>query len=91
MDWHYFCVSSNLSAENKTQMWIPESFAHGYVLLTDAAEVLYKPTDYWSPEHERCIAWNDASLVINWPIHEKPVLSRKDAQGKLFAETEPFS
>ena len=91
MDWHYFCVSSNLSAENKTQMWIPESFAHGYIVLTDAAEVLYKPTDYWSPEHERCIAWNDENLAITRFIHGKTVLSMKDAQRKLFAETELFS
>ena len=90
-DWDYFCASSNLSAENKTQMWIPEGFAHGFVVLTNAAEVLYKTTDYWAPEHERCIAWNDETLAINWAIYGEPVLSRKDAQGNLFAEAETFS
>lgn len=84
-------VGDILSAENKKQMWIPEGFAHGFVVLSDAAEVLYKTTDYWAPEHERCIAWNDKSLAINWHIHGGPVLSSKDAQGKLFAEAEAFS
>ena len=84
-------VGDILSAENKKQMWIPEGFAHGFVVLTNAAELLYKTTDYWAPEHERCIVWNDASLAINWPIHGEPVLSGKDAQGKLFAEAEAFS
>lgn len=83
-------VGDILSAENKKQMWIPEGFAHGFVVLTDAAEFLYKTTDYWAPEHKRCIVWNDESLAINWPIHEEPVLSGKDAQGKLFAEAEAF-
>jgi len=84
-------VGEILSAENKTQMWIPEGFAHGFVVLTNAAEVLYKTTDYWAPEHERCIAWNDKTLAINWAIYGEPVLSRKDAQGNLFAEAETFS
>ena len=84
-------VGDILSAENKKQMWVPEGFAHGFVVLTNAAELLYKTTDYWAPEHERCIAWNDESLAINWHIHGEPVLSRKDAQGKLFAEAEAFS
>ena len=57
---------------------------------SDLAELLYKTTDYWAPEYERCIAWNDESLAINWPIHGEPVLSCKDAQGKLFAEAEAF-
>ena len=83
-------VGDILSADNKKQMWIPEGFAHGFVALSDAAEVLYKTTDYWAPEFERCIAWNDESLAINWPIHGKPVLSRKDAQGEPFAAAERF-
>lgn len=84
-------VGEILSAENKKQMWIPEGFAHGFVALSDPAEVLYKTTDYWAPEHERCIAWNDESLAINWRIHGEPVLSGKDAQGKLLAAAEAFS
>lgn len=83
-------VGEILSAENKTQIWIPEGFAHGFVVLSDAADVLYKTTNYWAPEHERCIAWNDKSLAIKWPIHGEPVLSMKDRQGKLFIEATPF-
>ena len=83
-------VGEILKAESRTQLWIPEGFAHGFVVLTDAAEVLYKTTDYWAPEHERCLAWNDVSLAINWLLHGEPVLSRKDAEGKPFAETELF-
>jgi len=90
-DWDYFCVSSNLSAENKTQMWIPESLAHGFIVLIGAAEVLYKSTDYWLPEHERCIAWDDENLAITGLIHGKTVLSTKDTQERLFAEAELFS
>lgn len=84
-------VGDILSATNKKLLWIPEGFAHGFVVLSDVAEVLYKTTDYWAPEHERCIAWNDKTLAIRWPIHGEPVLSRKDARGDLFAETKPFS
>lgn len=84
-------VGEILSAENKKQMWIPEGFAHGFVVLTDAAEFLYKTTDYWAPEHERCIVWNDTSLAINWPIHGEPVLSGKDAQGAAFKKAEVFA
>lgn len=80
-----------LSAENKKQMWIPEGFAHGFVVLTDTAEVLYKTTDYWAPQYERCIVWNDASLAINWPIDGKPVLSGKDGQGAPFKTAEVFA
>jgi dTDP-4-dehydrorhamnose 3,5-epimerase len=79
-----------LSAENKKQMWVPEGFAHGFVVLSDAAEFLYKTTDYWAPEHERCIVWNDASLAINWPIQGEPVLSGKDAQGATLKTAEVF-
>ncbi len=61
-----------------------------FVVMLGMADMLYKATDYYSPEHERCIARNDVSLAINWPIYGEPVLSRKDAQGKLFVETEPF-
>ncbi len=84
-------VGEILSADNKKQMWIPEGFAHGFVVLSDAAEFLYKTTDYWAPEHERCIVWNDTSLAINWRIQGEPVLSGKDAQGAAFNAAEVFA
>ena len=80
-----------LSAENKKQMWVPEGFAHGFVVLSDNAEFLYKTTDYWAPEHERYIAWNDTSLAINWPIQGEQVVSGKDAQGAAFNAAEFFA
>lgn len=79
-----------LSAENKRQLWIPEGFAHGFVVTSDSAEFLYKTTDYWAPEYERCIAWNDPAIGINWPIDVPPVLSAKDQQGVLLADAEVF-
>jgi dTDP-4-dehydrorhamnose 3,5-epimerase len=84
-------VGEILSAENKKMMWIPEGFAHGFVVLSEATECLYKTTDYWAPEHERCIVWNDASLAINWPIQGEPVLSSKDAQGAALKTAEVFA
>jgi len=84
-------VGEILSAENKKQMWVPEGFAHGFLVLSDNAECLYKSTDYYAPQHERCIAWNDASLAINWPIQGEPVLSGKDAQGAAFKTAESFT
>jgi dTDP-4-dehydrorhamnose 3,5-epimerase len=84
-------VGEILSAENKRQMWVPEGFAHGFVVLSDTAECLYKTTDYYAPEHERCIAWNDPTIGIQWPIDGEPVLSAKDQQGKSLAEAEPFA
>ena len=79
-----------LSAENKRQLWIPEGFAHGFLVLSDHAEFIYKTTDYWAPEHERCIAWNDPSLAISWPIKGEPKLSAKDRQGVLLEAAEVF-
>ena len=84
-------VGEILSAENKKLIWIPEGFAHGFLALTDDAEVLYKTTDYWAPEHERCIVWNDAALAIDWPIRGEPSLSGKDAQGSAFKAAEVFA
>jgi dTDP-4-dehydrorhamnose 3,5-epimerase len=84
-------VGANLSADNKKQMWVPEGFAHGFVVLSDSAECVYKTTNYWAPEYERCIAWNDASIAINWPIHDQPLLSDKDAQGTAFKTAESFT
>lgn len=88
-----FCkwVGVTLSAENKRMLWIPEGFAHGYVVLSNVAEFLYKTTDYWYPKHERCIIWNDPSLAINWNITEEPLLSFKDANGVLFTKAELFA
>jgi dTDP-4-dehydrorhamnose 3,5-epimerase len=79
-----------LSAENKRMLWIPPGFAHGFLVLSDYAEFLYKTTDYWAPEHERCIAWNDPDLNIAWPIQEEPQLSTKDLQGVAFSGAEVF-
>ena len=85
-------VGEALSAENKRQLWIPEGFAHGFVVLSDAAEFLYKTTDYWYPEHERCIRWDDRDLAIAWPATgTAPVVSAKDAAGKAFRDAEVFS
>lgn len=84
-------TSAILSAENKRQMWIPEGFAHGFLVLSDSAEFLYKTTDYWAPEHERCIAWNDPQLAIDWPLQAAPSLSAKDQLGRLLAEAETFA
>lgn len=79
-----------LSAENHAQMWVPPGFAHGFVVLSEAAEFLYKTTDYWYPEHERSLLWNDPALGIEWPIDFAPQLAAKDQAGKLLAEAELF-
>lgn len=84
-------VGEILSAENKRQMWVPEGFAHGFIVLSDNAEFLYKTTDYYAPEHERSIAWNDPAIAIQWPIDVEPVLSAKDQQGKSLADAEHFA
>lgn len=85
-------VGEILSAENRRQMWIPEGFAHGFVILSAATEFLYKTTDYWAPEHERCIAWKDPALAIDWQLSgAAPVLSAKDQLGVAFAQAETFA
>jgi dTDP-4-dehydrorhamnose 3,5-epimerase len=83
-------VAQELSAENKRMMWIPEGFAHGFATLSDTAEFLYKTTDYWAPEFERSIAWNDPAIGIQWPFQGEFTLSVKDQQGKPLAEAEHF-
>ncbi|TSD75833.1 dTDP-4-dehydrorhamnose 3,5-epimerase [Pseudomonas sp. KBS0710] len=83
-------VGEVLSAENKRQLWIPEGFAHGFVVLSESAELLYKSTDYYAPTHERCIAWDDPSLAIEWPIDVAPTLSEKDTKGQLLSAAEVF-
>jgi dTDP-4-dehydrorhamnose 3,5-epimerase len=80
-----------LSAENRRQLWIPPGFAHGFVVTSDSAEVLYKTTDYWAPEYERSILWNDDALAIAWPLDGQPVLSSKDMKGTSLAEAEVFA
>jgi dTDP-4-dehydrorhamnose 3,5-epimerase len=84
-------TGTTLSAENRRQLWIPEGFAHGFLVLSDSAEFLYKTTDYWAPEHERCIAWNDPELAISWPIEGEPMLSAKDRAGRRLQDAELFS
>jgi len=79
-----------LSAENKRQFWVPEGFAHGFVVLSDSAEFLYKTTDYYAPEHERCIRWDDPTLAIDWPLDGAPQLSAKDQTGLSFADAQVF-
>jgi dTDP-4-dehydrorhamnose 3,5-epimerase len=84
-------VAEHLSAANKRQMWIPPGFAHGFLVLSDVAEFVYKTTDYYAPQHERCILWNDQVLRVAWPIQTPPRLSEKDRQGVPFAEAEVFA
>ena len=85
-------VGVHLSAQNKRQLWVPEGFAHGFLVLSDYAEFLYKTTDYYAPTHERSIRWDDAQLAIDWPLDGlTPVLSAKDQQGSTFADAEVFA
>lgn len=83
-------VGANLSAENKRQFWVPEGFAHGFIVLSDEAEFLYKTTNYYAPEHERCIQWNDTDLAINWKYDGEPQVSEKDDQGASFKQADAF-
>jgi dTDP-4-dehydrorhamnose 3,5-epimerase len=82
-------IGEILSAENKKQLWIPKGFAHGFLVLSETAEFLYKTTDYYAPEHERCLAWNATDVAIEWPIiAQPPALSDKDQQGSQLANAE---
>lgn len=83
-------VGVSLTAENKRQLWLPEGFAHGFVVLSDAAEFLYKTTDYYAPEYERCISWNDETLSIDWKYDGEPIVSEKDNNGIQFKEADVF-
>ena len=83
-------VGVHLSAENKRQLWVPEGFAHGFVVLSDTAECLYKTTDYYTPAHERCIAWNDPDVDVAWPLCAPPLLSSKDRGAGLLKRTEVY-
>ena len=84
------CASVRLSADNSRQLWIPPGFAHGFVVLSDYAEFLYKTTDYYTPAAERCIRWNDAELDIDWQLDCTPTLSAKDQNGKDLRDAELF-
>jgi dTDP-4-dehydrorhamnose 3,5-epimerase len=85
-------VGEILSAQNNKQIWVPQGFAHGLLVLSETAELLYKTTDFWEPQFERCIAWNDPAIGIHWPLNEtSPTLSSKDMQGQLLAQAECFA
>jgi dTDP-4-dehydrorhamnose 3,5-epimerase len=83
-------VGAELSADNYRQLWVPPGFAHGFVVLSESAEFLYKTTDYWYPEYERSLLWNDPAVGIDWPIDFEPQLAAKDQAGKLLAQAEVF-
>lgn len=83
-------VGVRLSAENKRQLWVPPGFAHGFCVTSESAEFLYKTTDYWFPEHERSLLWNDPALGIDWPVESTPQVAAKDAAGRLLADCEVF-
>jgi dTDP-4-dehydrorhamnose 3,5-epimerase len=83
-------VAEILTDENHKQLWVPPGFAHGFVVLSESAQFLYKTTDYWYPEHERSLAWNDPQVAIAWPIDFEPLLAAKDAAAKLFHEADCF-
>ena len=83
-------VGVELSEENQLQLWLPPGFAHGFLVTTDSADFLYKATDYYAPEHERCIAWDDPAICIEWPLDGQPSLSAKDKAGVKLAQAELF-
>ncbi len=83
-------VGVELSEQNNRQLWIPPGFAHGFMVLSEEADFLYKTTDYYAPEYERCVRWNDPDIGIDWPIKSSPHLSGKDAAGSLFSDAELF-
>ncbi|MFN4359180.1 MAG: dTDP-4-dehydrorhamnose 3,5-epimerase [Hylemonella sp.] len=84
-------VGVELSEHNHRQLWVPPGFAHGFLVTSESADFLYKTTDYYAPEHERCIAWNDPALGIEWPLDGAPQLSGKDQQGQLLAQAEVYA
>ena len=81
-----------LSAENKRMLWVPPGFGHGYLVISESADFLYKTTDYWAPEHERCVLWNDSQIGVQWPLPHglAPTLSAKDQQGVAFSQAEVY-
>jgi len=83
-------IGAHLSEKNKKQFWVPEGFAHGFVVLSEYAEFIYLATDFYAPEHERAISWNDPDLGIDWPVAAQPILSEKDQKASLFRDAEVF-
>ncbi len=83
-------VGTELSEDNHRQFWIPPGFAHGFMVLSESADFLYKTTDYYAPQHERCIAWNDTDIGIEWPTALRPLLSAKDQAGKRLVDADVF-
>ncbi|MDQ1919872.1 dTDP-4-dehydrorhamnose 3,5-epimerase [Massilia pseudoviolaceinigra] len=83
-------IGLDLSAENQRQLWVPPGFAHGFMVTSESAEVQYKTTDYWAPELERVILWNDPDIGIEWPLRGLPMLSGKDSKGALLAQSDVF-
>ena len=83
-------VGEALSAENKKQLWVPEGFGHGFIVLSEAAELVYKTTDYYAPKFERCIVWHDSKIRISWPLSIQPLLSQKDAAAEALFDAELF-
>jgi len=83
-------VGAELSEDNNRQFWVPPGFAHGFVVLSESADFLYKTTDYYAPQHERCIMWNDPTIGIDWHFDGEPLLSTKDREGKPLTEAEVF-
>ena len=83
-------VGARLSAENKHQMWVPAGFAHGFLVLSEFAEFLYKTTDFYAPQHECCIRWDDPAIGIAWPLDGEPLLSNKDMQGLSLSQAVVF-
>jgi dTDP-4-dehydrorhamnose 3,5-epimerase len=83
-------TAAALSAANRKMCWVPPGFAHGFLVVSNHAEVQYKTTDYWAPQHERCIVWNDSDLAISWPLKGEPILSQKDRAGLSLKEAEVF-
>jgi dTDP-4-dehydrorhamnose 3,5-epimerase len=84
-------TGERLSADNRRMLWVPEGFAHGFYVLSDSAEVLYKATDYYAPEHERSLLWNDPQVGIDWPLQGEPLLKPRDAAGARLREAETFA
>jgi dTDP-4-dehydrorhamnose 3,5-epimerase len=84
-------TGERLSAENKKQLWVPEGFAHGFLVLSESAEFLYKTTDFYAPQYERCLNWSDRDLAVDWPLAGEPALSSKDAAGAALREAEVFT
>jgi dTDP-4-dehydrorhamnose 3,5-epimerase len=81
---------TEITEDNRYQIWIPPGFAHGFLVLSSVADVVYKITDYWYPEHERCIRWNDPTIGIDWPIDGPPILSERDSRGEFLANAEVY-